>query len=81
MMQEKNSILKKEKNNKEKKNKLRGSRVFPKLKFNVMNNVKDLEKEIPGEEQLKEYLFNINKNNDELIDFINFMKIISTIIK
>ena len=64
-------------NNKEKKNKLRGSRVFPKLKFNVMNNVKDLEKEIPEEEQLKEYLFNINKNNDELIDFINFMKIIS----
>ena len=42
-----------------------------------MNNVKDLEKEIPEEEQLKEYLFNINKNNDELIDFINFMKIIS----
>ena len=64
-------------NNKEKKNKLRGSRVFPKLKFNVMNNLKDLEKEITEEEQLKEYLFNINKNNDELIDFINFMKIIS----
>ena len=42
-----------------------------------MNNVKDLEKEISEEEQLKEYLFNINKNNDELIDFINFMKIIS----
>jgi hypothetical protein len=30
--------------------------------------------EIPEEMKLKEFLFNINKNDDELIDFIDFMK-------
>ena len=63
---------------KEKKNKIRGSRVYPKLKFNMLNNSKENNmKEISEEEQLKEYLFNINKNKEELIDFINFIKIIS----
>ena len=61
---------------KDKKIKIRGSRAFPKIKFNILNNNKEIIKEIPEEEQLKEYLFNINKNSDELIDFLNFIKII-----
>ena len=44
------------------------------MKFNL-NNSKDI-KVISEEEQLKEYLFNINKTKDNFIDFINFMKII-----
>ena len=59
---------------KEKKIKYRGTRVFSKMKFNL-NNSKDI-KVISEEEQLKEYLFNINKTKDNFIDFINFMKII-----
>ena len=63
---------------KEKKNKVRGSRVYPKLKFNILNSSKENNiKEISEEEQLKEYLFNVNKNKEELIDFSNFIKIIS----
>ena len=62
---------------KERKNKVRGSRVFPKLKFNMLNSSKENVKEISEEDQLKEYLFNINKNNEELIDMINFKNIIS----
>ena len=62
---------------KDKKIKIRGSRAFPKIKFNMLNNSKEIIKEIPEEEQLKEYLFNINKNSDELIDFLDFIKTIS----
>ena len=62
---------------KERKNKVRGSRVFPKLKFNMLNSSKENVKEISEEDQLKEYLFNINKNNEELIDMVNFKNIIS----
>ena len=58
---------------KEKKNKLRGSRVFPKLKFSLENIIKELSED----EQLKEYLFNINKNQEELVDMNNFKNIIS----
>ena len=62
---------------KEKKSKLRGSRVFPKLKFNPLNSSKEIVKEISEDDQLKEYLFNINKNQEELIDMNDFKNIIS----
>ena len=60
--------------NKDKKFKIRGSRAIPKYKFNMLNNSKEIMKELSEEEQLKEYLYNINKNCNELIDFINFTK-------
>ena len=53
----------------EKKN-IRGSRIFP--LGNESHNI--IIQEIPEEIKLKELLFNINKNDDELIDFIDFMK-------
>ena len=40
--------------------------------INTLNN--SINKEILEENKLKELLFNINKNEDELIDFIDFMK-------
>ena len=67
----------KENSSKEKKIKFRGSRIFPKLKFNMLNSSKENVKEISEENKLKEYLFNINKNEEELIDIINFINIIS----
>ena len=67
----------KENSSKEKKIKFRGSRIFPKLKFNMLNSSKENVKEISEEDKLKEYLFNINKNEEELIDIINFINIIS----
>ena len=60
----------------EKKVKIRGSRPFPKLKFPGINSSKENIKELPDDEQLKEYLFNINKNQEELIDMNNFKNII-----
>ena len=60
----------------EKKVKIRGSRPFPKLKFPGINSSKENVKELPDDEQLKEYLFNINKNQEELIDINNFKNII-----
>ena len=62
--------------NKDKKFKMRGSRIMQKYKFGMLNNDKDIIKETE-EEQLKEYLFNINKNNDDLINFIEFINIIN----
>ena len=53
---------------KEKKSK-RGSRIFPHLNNRISAN-----KEISEERKLKEFLFNVNKNNDDYIDFIDFMK-------
>ena len=38
------------------------------------NELNILDKDIPDEIKLKEFLFNINKNDDELIDFTDFMK-------
>ena len=42
--------------------------------FQQSNKSHNLIKEIPEERKLKEFLFNINKNDDELIDFMDFMK-------
>ena len=48
----------------------RSSRIFPHTNnFNIFLN-----KEISEEKKLKELLFNVNKNEEELIDFIDFMK-------
>ena len=43
----------------------------------MLNSSKENVKEISEEDKLKEYLFNINKNEEELIDIINFINIIS----
>ena len=42
--------------------------------FQPSNKNQSLIKEIPEERKLKEFLFNVNKNDDELIDFMDLMK-------
>jgi hypothetical protein len=56
---------------KEKKIK-RGSKAIPQLSSRIYANKENKEKS--DDAKLKEFLFNINKNEEELIDFMDFMK-------
>jgi hypothetical protein len=56
---------------KEKKIK-RGSKAIPQLSSRIYANKENKEKS--DDVKLKEFLFNINKNEEELIDFMDFMK-------
>ena len=59
---------------KEKKSK-RSSRIMPQLNNRIASNRENREnKEISDEIKLKEFLFIINKNEEGLIDFMDFMK-------
>ena len=42
--------------------------------FIQSNNIINLNKAISDDKKLKEFLFNVNKNEEQLIDFIDFMK-------